>query len=60
MAEKGQACARKKWHLRGGTFTWELLRCFSEQSEHKRDSGSSSSSSSKCHLAFQHGEGSGV
>lgn len=59
LEKNGQACARKKWDLRGGTFTWKLLRGFSEQGEHKRDSGSSSGSS-KCHLAFQHGEGSGV
>lgn len=53
-----RARVKEKWDLRGGTFTWKLLRCFGEQGEHKRDSGSSGSS--KCHLAFQHGEGSGV
>lgn len=58
MAENGRACARKKWDLRGGTFTGKLLRCFSEEGEHKRDSGSSDGS--KCHLALQHGEGPGV
>lgn len=62
MAGKKKTARRarvEKWRLRGGTFTWKLPHWFSEESEHKRDSGSSSSSS-KCHLVFQHGEGFGV
>lgn len=40
-------------------FTEKTLHCSSEVTECERDS-SSSSSSSKCHLVFQLGEGFGV
>lgn len=53
MAENNQTRVRKNEHLCGGTFTWKVLRCSGEEGEPKRDS----SSSSKCHLVFQHGEG---
>lgn len=52
MAENNQTRVRKNEYLCGGTFTWKVLRCSGEEGEPKRDS-----SSSKCHLVFQHGEG---